>query len=76
MTRRFEDGPIGAGFDDRVEHQADLLGQRQPGEQIVDALGDAQLRVLVGVHDAVAVQVPIGDAHGSGRDGGLHGSPR
>jgi len=70
-----EDGAVGAGLDDGVEHQPDPLGERELAEQVVDALTDAQFRVLVGIHDAVAVEVAVGDALGAGRGGGLHGRP-
>ncbi len=42
-----EDRAVRTGFDHRVEHQAGLLLQRQPGEQVVDPLLRRQVGVAV-----------------------------
>jgi hypothetical protein len=58
---------VGAGLahpGDHVEQQTGLLRNRQPGEEVRDALGGGQAWVLVGVQHAVAVEVPVPDPVG------------
>ena len=56
-ARRLEQRTVGPGLDDRVEHEPDLLRQRQPSEQVTDPGVDIEPRILVGVHGPVAVEV-------------------
>lgn len=65
-------GPAAVGA---WKQQADLLLDRQPGEQVGDPLVDGPARVLVGGHHAVLVQVAepdpvlVQDPDGSRRPG-------
>ena len=61
--------PSGARLDDGVEHQADLLLERQPPEQVVDARLDVEAGVLEGVHPPVAVEVAVAHPVVAGRPG-------
>jgi hypothetical protein len=72
-TRLLEHRSVRAGLDDGLEHQADLLLEGEPTEQVLDAVRHGQPRVLVGVHPAVAVEVAVGDAVLGGGELGAHG---
>ena len=72
-ARLLEHRAVRAGLDDGLEHQADLLLEGEPAEQVLDPLLDGQARVLVGVHPAVAVEVAVGDAVLGGGELGAHG---
>ena len=61
-----------AELDDRLEHQARLLLERQAREEVGGAFFRREARVLVGVHHPVAVEVAEPGAVGCGREGGLH----
>ena len=62
-----EDGAVRAGLDHGLEHQPGLLRQREPREQVVHPLVDAEPRVLERVHPAVLVEVAELHALGTGQ---------
>ena len=72
-ARLLEERAVGTRLDDGLEHQADLLLEREPPEEVVDPLLDRQPGILVGVHPAVAVEVAVGDAVLGRAQLGAHG---
>ena len=76
-----QQGAVGAGFDDRVEHQAGLFLEAEAGHEVGGAFVRAEVRVFEGIHDPVAVEVPVsgavvshgGAGGGAGSLGGVAG---
>ena len=66
-ARVLEHRAVRAGLDDGLEHQPDLLRQREPHQQVVDPLVDGQPRVLERVHPPVPVEVAELHALGAGQ---------
>ena len=54
---RLDQRAVGARLDDGLEHQPDLLLEGETAEEVVGPRLRVEPRVLVGVHDAVAVEV-------------------
>lgn len=68
-TRTLHHRPVGPRLDDGMEHEPDLLRKREPAEEVLDSLGDGKMRILVGIHDPVAVQIAVRDPLWVGGEG-------